>query len=246
MENNQSMLFSGIPTSTGQTRLSLLATDPQNAQGKTDLALTVPSGGSGGKNNIAGIAGGAAAGGVLALGLCAFVTTAGIFGAWRYRKNKHFKEVRANYPLARVLREKLNLTGVDNFESEIGTAYLNAIEVLNGELTQVGFNISSMYPAELEELAVPLAEVIKKNVTNKETKFKGIKIDPSDLQNNATIIANAMKGVTIQAHGTGDDIEMSRLDSNFNPLSSPRIATVDYRNSEASASSSPLPMGGKA
>ena len=229
MENNQSLLFAGIPPSTGQTRLSLLATDPQNAQGKTDFALTVPSGGSGGQNNIAGIAGGAAAGGVIALGVCAFAATAGIFGAWRYRKHQQFKEIRATYPFANALREKLNLTGVDNFESENSTAYRNAVEVLNGELKRVGIDISSFYNSELDGLVTPLANVIKANVPNQPSKFRGIKIDPSDLQNNATVIANAMRGVDLTARnpapGSEGDIEMNPIHlpkSSVGRLDSPR------------------------
>jgi hypothetical protein len=76
--NNQTLLFSGTPSSAGDTRLRLVATDPSTASDQADFTITTIASGSsggGGASKTPAIAG-AVAGGVTAVGACCLAAAA--------------------------------------------------------------------------------------------------------------------------------------------------------------------------
>ena len=51
----------------------------------------------------------------------------GIFGAYRYRRNKALAEQRSDYSFANVLYSKLQIAGTGNFQSDKGIKFINAV-----------------------------------------------------------------------------------------------------------------------
>ena len=131
---------------------------------------------------------GAIAGGI---GFTALMVGAGI-GFWRYRKARHDAEKRRNYPFADALRSELNLTEVNDFESDKGMTFISAVDVLIDELANQGINVKEMYESEIKKTASEVARAIHAAVPA-GTGFLSRKIGILDIQNKATIIVNITK-----------------------------------------------------
>ncbi len=108
-------------------------------------------------------------------------------------------EERKNQPLANLLKEQLQLSGIDDFQSNAGLAFVNAIEVLVNELQLQDIDVRNMYPNELDTLSVYVANAIKTTVHISNSYFGMYKIiNPEDIQNNAGTIAKVTKALCQQ------------------------------------------------
>lgn len=123
---------------------------------------------------------GGAIGGV---GGAVLLAGAGIFAANRYRRNKALTEQRSKNPLANAMYNELQISGTEDFQSEKGLEFINAVEALNNELIRVGSDIKQMTSEEIKELASDLANAAKAQL--------GKKINPLDLQECAQKIVSS-------------------------------------------------------
>ena len=120
-----------------------------------------------------------------ATGAALLLTGVGIFGAYRYRRSKQLEEQRSNYPLANALYHELNIAGTDDFQSEKGINFINAVDSLNNELIRAGVDTKQMVAEEINELAHKLAMATKAQL--------GERINLLDIQDYAQgIVATAM------------------------------------------------------
>jgi hypothetical protein len=142
------------------------------------------------KNKVEDTLIGAIAGGI---GLAALMAGAGI-GFWRYRKGRHDAESRKNYPFANALRTALKLTEVDDFESGKGSIFVNAVDVLIGELANQDINVREMYENQIEKAASYVAKAIKAAIPT-QTGYLSEKLNLLDIQNYATSIARVAKEI---------------------------------------------------
>ena len=120
-----------------------------------------------------------------ATGAALLLTGVGIFGAYRYRRSEQLEEQRSNNPLANALYHELNIAGTDDFQSEKGINFINAVDSLNNELISAGVDTKQMVAEEINELAHKLATATKAQL--------GGKINLLDIQDHAQkIVVTAM------------------------------------------------------
>ena len=127
---------------------------------------------------------------LVSTGVGVVALTGGIIGVWRYRKTQALAEERNKYPLAEVLRTELRLAEVDDFQSEKGLAYLNAIGLINDALQQHDIDVDQMDEIELKAVAKLLARGVKSIISNREkTMFGALTLDFNELSTHAHTIA---------------------------------------------------------
>ena len=135
----------------------------------------------------------------------------GIYGLWRYRKSREFAEERKKYPLANALLEKLRLANVEDFQSEKGLSYLNAISQINNELRARGIDVGQMLAEEIEQLAGHIASGIKKTLPHKKTCTGVMKLDFTELGNNAALILDLRMPLNSYMRPDSNEIEVSNV-----------------------------------
>ena len=130
----------------------------------------------------------------------------GIFGAYRYRRNKALAEERSNSPLANALYEELQIAGTEDFQSRRGVEFVNGVNALNNELIRIHIDAQQMVAEELNELARKLANAAKAQL--------GKKINPLDLQDYAQeIVSTAMTLSSKKKNGGDVLVEMDEVKS---------------------------------
>lgn len=151
--------FSGVISTLGGTQISLLATDPLNATAKTDFQIVAQLANSTSITNVTTASQIAAPVGV-ALGMVAL--GGGGFAFWRYVKDRKSRE---GEPLANLLRDSLNLKGVDNFyDNESGRNYVTFVQSLIQGLKAVGLDTNAMRQGELRDLAGDVATAARNTI----------------------------------------------------------------------------------
>ena len=128
-------------------------------------------------------------------GVIAGVGTLGLLaaGLGLFAKRQIDQSTRNKHRLANYIWDNLKLSGIDNFNSDLGKKYVAIIENdLVPELKQQGYDTDTMQDRELRELAKNIAEVAKNKITHNTTFFGSSLITVDDLSRN---ISNIVSGI---------------------------------------------------
>ncbi len=154
-------------------------------------------------NNTPAIVGGAVAGG---LGLA--LTAIGLFAANRYINNLRS---RSKHALANYIHDELNVP-INNFDTEEGADYLDAVSVLSEALDELGFELNLMSDAELKGLAKEVA-ISAEQVIQQDTGCCGqSRVEGYQLRNSASQIASQV--IIMHNNIQQEDSTVVQLDNN--------------------------------
>lgn len=120
------------------------------------------------------------------------VLGAGAFLLWRYRKNKKDEKSRKGEGFANVLRKRLNLADLDNYDTVRGQFYLTTTRVLEDELIQHGATSEQLLENEFVD---KVADAIQATISPSTTLLGYTKIRIKKLHDNAGVIAQQVMGV---------------------------------------------------